>query len=73
MPIDTVIILFGLIMVFAPLIAILYNYLVVGDDLITSRHLFLLGCSKFFGIAALTTGVTRVRRGASAVPVAVRD
>ena len=63
MPIDTVIILFGLIMVFAPLIAILYNYLVVGDDLITSRHLFLLGCSKFFGIAALTTGVTRLYRG----------
>ena len=63
MPIDTVITLFGFLMVFAPLIAILYNYLVVGDDLITSRHLFLLGCSKFFGIAALTTGVTGLYRG----------
>ena len=35
----------------------------VGDDLITARHLFLLGCAKFFGIAALTTGVTQLYRG----------
>ena len=63
MSIDTVLTIFGFVMVFAPLAAILYNYLVVGDDLITARHLFLLGCSKFFGIAALTTGVTRHYRG----------
>ena len=63
MSIDTVLTIFGFVMVFAPLAAILYNYLVVGDDLITARHLFLLGCSKFFGIAALTTGVTRLYRG----------
>ena len=63
MTIDTVLTIFGFFMVFAPLIAILYNYIVVGDDLITSRHLFLLGCSKFFGIAALTTGITGLYRG----------
>jgi hypothetical protein len=63
MSIDTPIILFGLLMLIAPLAAILYNYLVVGDDLITLRHLFLLGCMKFFGVAALTTGVTQLYRG----------
>jgi hypothetical protein len=63
MSIDTVLTIFGFFMVFAPLAAILYNYLVVGDDLITARHLFLLGCSKFFGIAALTTGITGLYRG----------
>jgi hypothetical protein len=63
MSIDTVLIIFGFIMVFAPLAAILYNYLVVGDDLITVRHLFFLGCSNFFGIAALSTGVNSFYRG----------
>ena len=63
MSIDTPIILFGFLMLIAPLAAILYNYLVVGDDLITLRHLFLLGCMKFFGVAALTTGVTQLYRG----------
>ena len=63
MSIDTPIILFGFVMVIAPLAAILYNYLVAGDDLITLRHLFLLGCANFFGVAALTTGVTKLYRG----------
>ena len=63
MSIDTVLTIFGFFMVFAPLAAILYNYLVVGDDLITARHLFLLGCSNFFGIAGLTTGTTGLYRG----------
>ena len=63
MSIDTPITLFGILMVFAPLAMILYNYLVVGDDLITARHLFLLGCAKFFGVAALTTGITKLYRG----------
>ena len=63
MSIDTPITLFGFLMVFAPLAAILYNYLVLGDDLITVRHLFLLGCAKFFGVAALTTGITQLYRG----------
>ncbi|MAH66361.1 MAG: hypothetical protein CMJ27_08220 [Phycisphaerae bacterium] len=63
MSIDAPITLFGILMVFAPLAMILYNYLVAGDDLITARHLFLLGCAKFFGVAALTTGITKLYRG----------
>lgn len=50
-------------MLVAPVVVILNAYLRHGDDLITSRHLFLLGCSKFMGVAGLTTGITQLYRG----------
>lgn len=50
-------------MVVLPITIILNAYIRHGDDLITSRHLFLLGSAKFMGIAGLTTGVTQLYRG----------
>ena len=45
-------------MLLAPPVVILRNYLRGTSDLVTSHNLFLIGCSNFFGIAALGSGLT---------------
>lgn len=47
-------------MLVAPPVVILRGYLTNRSDLITSHNLFLIGCSNFFGVAAIGSGIADV-------------
>jgi hypothetical protein len=61
--IDTALIIFGFVTLIAPVAVILWNYLRKGEDLVSSKHLFVIGVSNFMGVAGLTTGVRQLYRG----------
>ena len=50
--------IFGFVMLLAPPVVIISGYVRGNSDLITSRNLFLIGVSNFFGIASLGSGLT---------------
>ncbi len=50
-------------MLVAPVVVVLRSYLVKGQDLLTTKNLFVIGVSNFMGVAGLTTGVRQLYRG----------
>ncbi len=50
-------------MLVAPVVVVIRSYLVLGQDLLTTKNLFIIGVSNFMGVAGLTTGVRQLYRG----------